>query len=236
MGYFPPLATKLALTDRRYTANGGAAAGEAAAMRTLGALSPLVLTPLCLAAFYGVSHRKTWRQTVAAIALTAQAALCVLCYAPEILTGCLNLPPFGQTGCLAAPLDGFHGIFFWFGIFTRGIAYVAVPAIASVMYVRDDVREKRTARARAERYIDARLGTTPRSAADAATPAKLARAQVSFLCTVTFHANLAHSLTRSPSHISAARAVGGRAASHPTPGAAVSGRSSSLRLARARAR
>ena len=181
MGHFPPLATKLALTDRRYAANGGAAAGDAAVMRTLGALSPLVLTPLCLAAFYGVSHRKTWRQTVAAIALTAQAALCVLCYAPEVLTGCTNLPPFGEIGCLIAPLDAFHGIFFWFGIFTRGIAYVAIPVIASVMYVRDDVREKRTARARAERYIDARLGTTtPRNAADAAAPpATIARAKSS---------------------------------------------------------
>jgi hypothetical protein len=38
------------------------------------------------------------------------------------------------------------------------------------------------------------------------------REQVSFLCTVTFHANLAHSLTRSPEHISAGRVGRGAAA------------------------
>jgi hypothetical protein len=40
--------------------------------------------------------------------------------------------------------------------------YTFVPLIAIVFYVRDDVVEKRKARAKAERYIDARLGVTPR--------------------------------------------------------------------------
>ena len=128
-GFFEPMAPHLARLDRRYaasvaasavpTAGEGASADAAGLVRTLAGLELFVLAPLCLVAFYGVAHRKAWRQTLAVLTLCAQLLVSVLFVTPELLSGCMNMQPFGVRSdsvlCLDVPVDTFHLTYFWWG-------------------------------------------------------------------------------------------------------------------------
>ena len=72
----------------------------------------------------------------AAVVLTMAAYGALLFVVPDYLTGCLNMQPFGEPGCMP-PLTPFYFFFVYFGVVINWI-WFAVPVAMLAKTVRDD--------------------------------------------------------------------------------------------------
>ena len=129
------------LVDRRYhralvDTPAGPTAYEAAVVQTLNATELFVYSWMSWLVAVGICKHASWHRTLEAVVLTMAAFGALLFVVPDYLTGCLNMQPFGEPGCMP-PLTPFYFFFVYFGVVINWI-WFAVPVAMLAKTVRDD--------------------------------------------------------------------------------------------------
>ena len=83
-----------------------------------------------------ICKQATWHRSLENIVLTLASYGTLIFVAPDYLTGCLNMQPFGEPGC-SPPYTPFYFFFVYYGVIINWVWFM-VPIVMLWYNVRED--------------------------------------------------------------------------------------------------
>jgi hypothetical protein len=87
----------------------------------------------------GIKRGASWARDLQLVALTFQLLGAIVFVGAELMTGCMNLVPFGKPGCLP-DLSLYTAFYFYFGV-TLNFVWVLIPTLMIAGIVRSSAAE-----------------------------------------------------------------------------------------------